>query len=89
MVSVADVMTEWSVSLDNAEGTRHSSETLPENLAYADETCRAVAEEMATSGVTTMTVVDRDTGQVRGSIGMRELLAGRKRSVARESERSR
>ena len=36
---------------------------LPETLAYSDETCRAVAEEMATTGVITMPVVDRKTGR--------------------------
>jgi chloride channel protein, CIC family len=64
------------------------SSALPEIFAYADETCRAVAEEMATSGLMNMPVVDRATGRICGSITALELLAGRKRSMMRESERS-
>jgi H+/Cl- antiporter ClcA len=88
MVSVAEVMKEQSLQIwtpDEGTGT----ETLPDVLAYADETCRAVAEEMATSGVMTMPVVDRETGTIRGSISAHELLIGRKRAVARELERDR
>jgi chloride channel protein, CIC family len=88
MVSVAAVMTEVSVSVDEAGETSDSPEALPEVLAYTDETCRAVAEEMATSGVLCMPVVDRETGLVRGSISAQELLVGRKRAVERESERN-
>jgi chloride channel protein, CIC family len=58
-------------------------------LAYSDETCRAVAEEMATSGLMTMPVVDRKTGRICGTIGAQELLAGRRRAVERESDRGR
>jgi hypothetical protein len=50
-------------------------------------TCRAVAEEMATTGLPRMQVVDRETERVVGTIGAAELLAGRRRSVRRESER--
>ncbi|HWE87238.1 MAG TPA: chloride channel protein [Terracidiphilus sp.] len=60
---------------------------LPEVFAYTDQTCRAVAEEMATTGVLRLVVVDRDTNLVVGSIGAVELLAGRRRAVRRESER--
>jgi H+/Cl- antiporter ClcA len=81
MVSVADVMTELSVEAEE-------SARLPEVFAYTDETCRAVAEEMATTGVMSMPVVDRQTGLVCGNIGAQELLAGRRRAVERESERS-
>jgi chloride channel protein, CIC family len=83
LVSVAEVMTELPFSAVNG------MEPLPEVLAYADETCRAVAEEMATSGATSMYVVDRETGIVRGTISAHELLIGRRRAVARELERSR
>jgi len=62
---------------------------LPEVLAYADETCRAVAEEMATTGITRMPVVERETGLVCGIVTAHDLLAGRKRAVVRESERNR
>ena len=86
MVSVADVMTEYSV---NAMQEEDGLQALPEVLAYSDETCRAVAEEMATTGVTSMQVIDRETGRVCGTIGAQELLMGRKRAVERESERNR
>lgn len=88
MVSVAEVMTELPGTED--EGVQHGPPgALPELLAYSDETCRAVAEEMAMSGVSWLPVVDRVTGIVCGSIGVQELLTGRKRAVERESDRSR
>jgi chloride channel protein, CIC family len=89
MVSVAEVMTELSVSAGGAGKTSDAPDAWPEILAYTDETCRAVAEEMAITGVTSMPVVDRETRLVRGSISAQELLVGRRRAVARESERKR
>ena len=86
-VSVSEVMTEIESKTGELEDRK--KEDLPKVLAYADETCRAVAEEMATSGVMHMVVVDRKTGKVCGSIGAQELLAGRRRAVVRESERGR
>ncbi len=83
MVCVGDVMTEMS-----AETVEPGGE-LPEVLAYTDETCRAVAEEMAMNGVIRMPVADRDTGLICGSISAQELLTGRRRAVVRESERNR
>jgi hypothetical protein len=56
-------------------------------FVYTDETCRAVAEQMATSGLLRMEVVDRESGRMIGTVGAAELLAGRKRAVRRESER--
>ena len=88
MVSVAEVMKEQPAQVGTAE-ERWDAEALPEVLAYEDETCRAVAEEMATTGVITMLVVDRETGTIRGSISAQELLIGRRRAVARELERDR
>jgi H+/Cl- antiporter ClcA len=85
IVTVAEVMTELPGREQEAIG---EPEQLPEVFAYSDETCRAVAEEMATTGMLSMLVVDRETGQICGSIGAAELLAGRKRAVRRESERS-
>ena len=85
MVSVAEVMTEHSASAE-AGHPSDLPEALLEVLAYTDETCRAVAEEMATTGVTSMPVIDRETGRVRGSISAQELLVGRRRAVERESE---
>ena len=87
-VSVADVMTEFSdPDTDDSGNSIHLA--LPDVLAYSDETCRAVAEEMATTGVMTMPVVDRKTGLACGTISAHDLLAGRKRAVERESERKR
>jgi H+/Cl- antiporter ClcA len=87
MVGVAEVMTEMPVS--NEGGAVNSMlGKLPEVFAYTDETCRAVAEEMATTRVTSMPVIDRETGRILGSISAQELLAGRRRAVVRESERN-
>ena len=80
-VSVADVMAELTA------GETATRAELPDVFAYEDETCRAVAEEMATSGVLTMVVIERETGRTVGSISAQDLLAGRKRAVVRESER--
>lgn len=83
-LSVADVMTELAPEQQGAT----ASVTLPEVFAYSDETCRRVAEEMATTGVLTMPVVNRETGLICGTIGARELLIGRRKAVERESQRS-
>jgi H+/Cl- antiporter ClcA len=85
IISVADVMTEFT---DKETETANRSGQLPPVYAYTDQTCRAVAEDMATTGVLTFPVVDRDTNLVVGSIGAQELLIGRRRAVHRESERS-
>jgi len=87
MVSVADVMREVSRKAEIEESS-DIPETIPEVLAYTDETCRAVAEEMAITGVTSMLVVDRETGRLCGSISAQELLTGRRRHVDRELARS-
>ena len=87
MVSVAEVMTEFSAPASAGEAS-DLLEALPEVLAYTDETCRAVAEEMATTGMMSMPVVDRESGRICGSITVQELLGGRRRAIARESERS-
>ncbi|MDP9052256.1 MAG: chloride channel protein [Acidobacteriota bacterium] len=87
MISVAEVMTETPTSDENGK-VGNPPEKLPEVLAYSDETCRAVAEEMATTGVTTMPVVDRSNGLICGSVSAQDLLAGRKRAVVRESKRN-
>jgi hypothetical protein len=87
MICVAEVMSELPEPLRDRAG--HKGQALPEVLAYSDETCRAVAEEMATTGVTRIPVVDRETGLVCGIVTAHDLLAGRKRAVVRESERNR
>ena len=86
MVIVAEVMTEAPVP--NGVPDESSPAGLPDVLAYADETCRGVAEEMATTGVMSMPVVDRETGRICGNVSAEDLLAGRKRAVVRESERT-
>lgn len=88
MICVAEVMSELPEPLRDGAG-RKTRDELPEVLAYCDETCRAVAEEMAITGVTRMPVVDRETGLVCGIVTAHDLLAGRKRAVVRESERNR
>ena len=85
-ISVVEVMTGLAVEASNTNG---ASAPLPEVFAYADETCREVAEEMATTGVMSMPVVDRKSGRICGAIGADQLLAGRRRAVVRESERRR
>jgi chloride channel protein, CIC family len=87
-VNVAEVMTELKGSIEGGAMSIVRA-ALPEVFAFTDESCRAVAEEMATTGVTSMPVIDRETGQIRGSITAQELLAGRRRAVAREHERNR
>jgi hypothetical protein len=80
-ITVAEVMTRLP------EAEQIPAPQTAEAFVYTDETCRAVAEEMATSGLLRMHVVDRESGRFTGSIGAAELLAGRKRAVRRESER--
>jgi H+/Cl- antiporter ClcA len=87
-ISVAEVMTELPESIEDFAMILLQA-TLPDIFAYADETCRAVAEEMATTRVMSMPVVDRESGRICGSISAQELLSGRRRAVERESERSR
>jgi CIC family chloride channel protein len=85
LVIVAEVMTKLPAGDAVKPG---ESEQLPEIYVYSDETCRAVAEEMATTGLMSLLVVDRETNQLVGSVGAADLLAGRRRAVQRESERS-
>jgi H+/Cl- antiporter ClcA len=87
-VIVAEVMTELPGSIEDFAMSLLQA-TLPDIFAYADETCRAVAEEMATTRVMNMPVIDRESGRICGSISAQELLSGRRRAVERESERSR
>jgi hypothetical protein len=80
-ITVAEVMTR----LPDAEQLPAPQEA--NTFVYTDETCRAVAEEMATSGQLRMQVADRESGRLIGTVGAAELLAGRRRAVRRESER--
>jgi CIC family chloride channel protein len=79
--SVAEAMTAL------AHREKQAVAQLPEVFAYQDESCRAVAEEMATTGVMTMPALERQTGHIIGSISAPDLLAGRRRAVEREFER--
>jgi CIC family chloride channel protein len=63
--------------------------SLPTLYIYADGTARAAAEMMAAEGLATLTVVDRRTQQVCGTLSLSDLLRGRIRSVDRENERMR
>lgn len=82
-VSVGEVMTPL-----NADPLGFSpSPPASEGFAYSDETCRDAAERMATSGLTTLPVLDRSTGLVCGSLAMQSLLTGRKRAFHREQQR--
>ena len=66
-----------------------SSSILPELFIYADCTCRSAAELMATEGLSSLPVVDRNSNKVTGDITLFGLLQGRNRSVIREQERLR
>jgi CIC family chloride channel protein len=82
-ITVAEVMTETP--------TENASDQLARSadvFVYSDETCRSVAEDMATIGVMNMRVLDRKSGRVCGHISARELLIGRRRAFARESKRT-
>jgi chloride channel protein, CIC family len=84
IVTVAEVMT----ALPESERTKlDTSEDLPQTFAYSDQTCRSVAEQMATTGLLSLKIVDRDTCEFCGIVGAAELLTGRKRAALRESER--
>jgi CBS domain-containing protein len=52
---------------------------LPEVYTYADETSRAAVEKMATSGLTSLLVVDRGTHKVCGRVGLQDLQRERQR----------
>ena len=69
--------------------TSGAQETLPSFYVYADETARGAAELMATEGLETLTVVDRSSQQICGTISLNDLLRGRTRSVERENKRLR
>jgi chloride channel protein, CIC family len=85
LLTAAEVMTELPPGDDVIVG---EADHLPDSYVFSDETCRAVAEEMATTGLMNLLVVDRTTNRLLGSVGAAELLAGRRRAVKRESERS-
>jgi hypothetical protein len=65
------------------------NEALPESFIYADGTCRSAAELMATEGLDSLPVVDRETQRIHGVITLQDLLKGRSKAVVRERERLR
>jgi CIC family chloride channel protein len=65
------------------------SDGLPESFIYGDGTCRSAAELMATEGLASLPVVDRETHRVDGVITLQDLLKGRSKAVVRERERLR
>jgi H+/Cl- antiporter ClcA len=85
LLTAAEVMTELPPGEEVIVGR---PDHLPDSYVFGDETCRAVAEEMATTGLMNLLVVDRKSNRLLGSVGAAELLAGRRRAVKRESERS-
>jgi chloride channel protein, CIC family len=93
MVSVMEVMSELctapAAGSDQAQTFSSHEIELPKVFAYADETCRGVAETMATTGVSAMPVVDRSSKTICGQVTVQDLLAGRRRSVQREQDRVR
>ncbi len=90
-VSVAEVMDalEPAPLQANVPGHAAALTGMPEVFAYSDETCREVAERMATSGLFTLPVLDRATHAAQGTIGVKALLIGRRRAFHREQNRFR
>jgi H+/Cl- antiporter ClcA len=82
-VIVRDLM-----SPESAPSSNGNSE-LPEHFVYADGTCRSAAEAMASEGLATLPVVDREAGRIVGEITLVHLLKGRSKAVVRENERLR
>jgi H+/Cl- antiporter ClcA len=62
---------------------------LPDVYAFADETSRAAVEKMATSGLSSLLVIDRDSGTIRGTVRLSDLLLGRRKLIRREQRRER
>ena len=85
-VSVLEVMSE--IGPVNC-GTEGNESELPEVYAFSDETSRAAVEKMAVSGLTNLVVVDRASLGVCGTVRLKDLLLGRRKSIKREQERMR
>jgi hypothetical protein len=56
---------------------------------YSDEPCRIAAERMARKEVMELAVHDRTTKEIVGSVGLTDLLHGRKLAAEREATRTR
>jgi CIC family chloride channel protein len=57
--------------------------------AFADQTTRSVAEQMATEGVTAIPILDRASGRTLGIVTLPDLMKGRRQAAIREQERLR
>ena len=64
-----------------------SSSFLPDTFVYSDATCRSAADLMATAGLSSLPVMDRETKQAAGMITLQDLLKGRAKAMVRENER--
>lgn len=84
MISVMEVMTEIE-----PQPLPKAPAQLPEIYTFSDETCRAAAEQMATSGHLVLPVIDRESKTIVGSVDAKSLLLGRRKSVQRERDRVR
>jgi hypothetical protein len=83
-VTLAEVMREVG-----PEDCAPADTLLPDVYAFSDETSRAAVEKMATSGLATLLVIDRETANVCGKVGLKDLLLGRRRLAQRERHRAR
>jgi chloride channel protein, CIC family len=81
-VSVLEIM-------NGIDPTPPEETVLPEVYTFTDETSRAAAEKMASSGLSSLLVVDRTTGAILGNISLADLLQGRRKSIEREQNRQR
>jgi chloride channel protein, CIC family len=88
MISVMEVMTESSVQ-EISHIIPAETRQFPEVYTFADETCRSAAEQMATSGLSVLPVLDRETKALLGTVEAQNLLLGRRKSVERERQRAR
>lgn len=85
MVMVEELMSPLALS----EPLSKTSTEAPTLYAFTDTTARAAAEIMALERLSVLSVLDRATGEVRGTITLQDLLHGRSRSIEREKERLR
>ncbi len=81
LVMLRDIMSPLS--------SQDQTTTLSPFFSYADDTARGAAEIMATEGLESLQVIDRDSRTVCGTIELKNLLHGRSKSAARENERLR
>lgn len=84
LVLVRELMTP-----EDGEGMVVADDVDTEHFVYTDTTAREAAETMASEGLETLRVVDRESGRVSGYLNLHDLLRGRSRSIDRERERLR